>query len=69
MDPLTYNDAITRPALEEHLESILKAAGVMAGADCTRTEHRDRIHSECNAVRQALQNLLSAYMSNVSFLC
>lgn len=38
----------------------------MADADCTRDERRERIVAECNAVRQALQDLLSEYMSNVS---
>lgn len=66
MDPLAYNEARSRPTLEERLESIVNAAALMADADCTRDERRDRIVSECNAVRQALQDLLTAYMSNVS---
>lgn len=37
----------------------------MADADCTRDERRERIVAECNAVRQALQDLLSEYMANV----
>ena len=31
---------------------------------CTRDERRERIVAECNSVRQALQDLLSEYMSN-----
>lgn len=66
MDPLSYNEKRSRPTLEEQLESIISAAALMADADCTRDERRERIVAECNAVRQALQDLLSAYMSNVS---
>lgn len=66
MDPSVYNEARSRPSLEERLESIISAAALMADADCTRDERRARIVSECNAVRQALQDLLSEYISNVS---
>lgn len=66
MDPSTYNEARSRPSLEERLESIISAAALMADANCTRLSRRDRIVSECNAVRQALQDLLSEYISNVS---
>ena len=38
----------------------------MADADCTRDERRDRIVTECNAVRHALQELLTEYSTNVS---
>lgn len=38
----------------------------MADSSCTRDERRERIVAECNAVRQALQDLLSEYMNNVS---
>ncbi|XP_055306699.1 catenin alpha isoform X1 [Sitodiplosis mosellana] len=65
MDPLAYNEVRSRPTLEERLESIISAAALMADADCTRDERRERIVAECNAVRQALQDLLSAYMSNM----
>ncbi|XP_031617789.1 catenin alpha isoform X2 [Contarinia nasturtii] len=65
MDPLAYNEVRSRPSLEERLESIISAAALMADADCTRDERRERIVAECNAVRQALQDLLSAYMSNM----
>lgn len=69
MDPSAYNEARSRPSLEERLESIISAAALMADADCTRDERRARIVSECNAVRQALQDLLSEYISNVSIVC
>lgn len=65
MDPLTYSEKRSRQLLEERLESIISAAALMADADCTRDERRERIVAECNAVRQALQDLLSEYMSNV----
>ncbi|XP_005175749.1 catenin alpha [Musca domestica] len=65
MDPLTYSEKRSRQLLEERLESIISAAALMADADCTRDERRERIVAECNAVRQALQDLLTEYMSNV----
>lgn len=67
MDPLAYDEVLTRPSLEELLESIISGAALMADSSCTRDERRERIVAECNAVRQALQDLLSEYMSNVSF--
>ena len=66
MDPLTYNEVRTRPSLEERLESIISGAALMADSSCTRDDRRERIVQECNSVRQALQDLLSEYMSNVS---
>ncbi|GLH13429.1 Catenin alpha [Gryllus bimaculatus] len=65
IDPLTYNEVRTRPSLEERLESIISGAALMADSSCTRDERRERIVAECNAVRQALQDLLSEYMSNL----
>lgn len=65
MDPLTYSEKRSRQLLEERLESIISAAALMADADCTRDERRERIVAECNAVRQALQDLLSEYMANL----
>lgn len=64
IDPLMYNEVRTRPALEERLESIISGAALMADSSCTRDDRRERIVAECNQVRQALQDLLSAYMSN-----
>lgn len=68
MDPLAYNEVRTRPSLEERLESIISGAALMADSSCTRDDRRERIVAECNAVRQALQDLLSEYMSNVIYL-
>ncbi|XP_055371735.1 catenin alpha isoform X2 [Condylostylus longicornis] len=65
MDPMTYSEKRSRQLLEERLESIISAAALMADADCTRDERRERIVAECNAVRQALQDLLSEYMANL----
>ncbi|CAH0561952.1 unnamed protein product [Brassicogethes aeneus] len=65
MEPLAYNEVHTRPSLEERLESIISGAALMADSSCTRDERREKIVAECNAVRQALQDLLSEYMSNM----
>ncbi|CAG7819895.1 unnamed protein product [Allacma fusca] len=65
MEPLAYNEVRTRPSLEERLESIISGAALMADSSCTRDERRERIVAECNAVRQALQDLLSEYMNNI----
>ncbi|XP_072947098.1 catenin alpha [Epargyreus clarus] len=64
MEPLAYSELRTRPSLEERLESIISGAALMADSSCTRDERRERIVAECNAVRQALQELLHEYMSN-----
>lgn len=68
MEPLAYSEVATRPSLEERLESIISGAALMADSSCTRDERRERIVAECNAVRQALQDLLSEYMANVSYI-
>ncbi|XP_013163414.1 PREDICTED: catenin alpha isoform X1 [Papilio xuthus] len=64
MEPLAYSELRTRPSLEERLESIISGAALMADSSCTRDERRERIVAECNAVRQALQELLHEYMTN-----
>merc|ERR1719260_564565 len=64
INPLTYEEHKYRPSLEERLESIISGAALMADSSCTRDERRERIVAECNAVRQALQELLSEYMVN-----
>ncbi|CAG9790572.1 unnamed protein product [Diatraea saccharalis] len=64
MEPLAYSESRTRPSLEERLESIISGAALMADSSCTRDERRERIVAECNAVRQALQDLLHEYMTN-----
>ena len=44
-----------RPGLEERLEEIISGAALLADSNCTRDDRKERIVSECNAVRQALQ--------------
>ncbi|XP_008047070.1 catenin alpha-2, partial [Carlito syrichta] len=61
---MTFSEARFRPSLEERLESIISGAALMADSSCTRDDRRERIVAECNAVRQALQDLLSEYMNN-----
>ena len=56
----------TRPNLEERLESIISGAALMADSSCTRDERREKIVSECNAVRQALH--VSALCLHIYFL-
>lgn len=68
MDPLAFTEERFRPSLEERLESIISGAALMADSSCTRDDRRERIVAECNSVRQALQDLLSEYMGNVSVL-
>lgn len=69
VDPLAFTEERFRPSLEERLESIISGAALMADSSCTRDDRRERIVAECNSVRQALQDLLSEYMGNVSVLC
>ncbi|KAK2109651.1 Catenin alpha-1 [Saguinus oedipus] len=64
VDPLSFSEERFRPSLEEHLECIISGAALMADSSCTRDDRRERIVAECNAVRQALQDLLSEYMGN-----
>uniref|UniRef100_A0A8D2AVZ0 Catenin alpha-1 n=1 Tax=Sciurus vulgaris TaxID=55149 RepID=A0A8D2AVZ0_SCIVU len=64
VDPLSFSEERFRPSLEEHLESIISEVALMTGSSCTRGDRRERIVAECNAVRQALQDLLSEYMDN-----
>uniref|UniRef100_A0A4W3GCB8 Catenin alpha 3 n=1 Tax=Callorhinchus milii TaxID=7868 RepID=A0A4W3GCB8_CALMI len=63
-DPLTNDENKLRPMLEKRLENIVSGAALLADSSCTRDLHREQIITECNAVRQALQDLLSEYMSN-----
>lgn len=66
MDPITLSEVQIRPSLEKRLEGIISGAALLADSSCTRDLHRERIITECNAIRQALQDLLSEYMNNVS---
>lgn len=65
MDPGQYKPSRTRALLEERLESIISGAALMADSSCTRDERRERIVKQCNAVRQALQDLLTEYENSV----
>ncbi|CAF2495810.1 unnamed protein product [Rotaria sp. Silwood2] len=62
MKPQKFNEQIIRPQLEERLESIISGAALLADSLSTREDRRDRIVQECNAVRQALQDLLDEYI-------
>uniref|UniRef100_A0A7N4NNL4 Catenin alpha 3 n=1 Tax=Sarcophilus harrisii TaxID=9305 RepID=A0A7N4NNL4_SARHA len=64
LDPLTVSDEKIRPSLEKRLEAIISGAALLADSSCTRDFHRERIITECNSIRQALQDLLSEYMDN-----
>ncbi|XP_062833573.1 catenin alpha-3 isoform X4 [Anolis carolinensis] len=64
LEPLTVNEEKIRPTLEKRLEAIISGAALLADSSCTRDLHRERIITECNAIRQALQDLLSEYMNN-----
>ncbi|CAM5128807.1 unnamed protein product [Eretmochelys imbricata] len=64
LDPLTMNEEKIRPSLEKRLEGIISGAALLADSSCTRDFHREQIITECNAIRQALQDLLSEYMNN-----
>ncbi|XP_073097082.1 catenin alpha-3 isoform X3 [Manis javanica] len=65
MDPLTVTEEELRPSLEKRLEAIISGAALLADSSCTRDFHRERIIAECSAIRQALQDLLSEYMSDL----
>ncbi|XP_053163712.1 catenin alpha-3 isoform X4 [Hemicordylus capensis] len=64
LDPLSVNEEKIRPSLEKRLEGIISGAALLADSSCTRDLHRERIITECNAIRQALQDLLSEYINN-----
>ncbi|XP_064121957.1 catenin alpha-like [Macrobrachium nipponense] len=64
IDPLDYNEVTSRPTLEEQLEAIISGAALMADSYSTRDDRKQRIVHECNAVREALQDLLTEYMDN-----
>ena len=67
MNPLTYEDRSARPSLEERLESIVSGAALLADSSCTRDDRKEKIVTECNAVRQALQVSLSVL--SIVFCC
>jgi len=66
IDPLEFNEVRHRQSLEERLESIISGAALLADSSCTREGRQERIVAECNAVRQALQDLLQEYMNSAA---
>uniref|UniRef100_A0A8C9B8L0 Catenin alpha-1 n=1 Tax=Phocoena sinus TaxID=42100 RepID=A0A8C9B8L0_PHOSS len=64
VDPLSFSEERFRPSLEGRLQSVISGAALMADSSCTRDDRRERVVAECNAVRQALQDLLSQYVGN-----
>ena len=64
-----FNESRTRLKLETQLENIISAVALMADSESTRAARRDRIVSECNVVRQALQELLGALAAAASGRC
>ena len=67
MNPLTYEDRSARPSLEERLESIVSGAALLADSSCTRDDRKEKIVTECNAVRQALQVSFSVSQFSVLY--
>lgn len=69
MDPSEYQSHRHRPQLEELLEQIARGSGLIADQYCVnRQERHAQIVSGVNSLRQALQDLLTEYEKNVSFL-
>ena len=66
INPAQFNEARMRLKLETQLENIISAVALMADSESTRPMRRDRIVNDCNVLRQALQDLLNAYISNQS---
>ncbi len=67
INPIQFNESRMRLKLETQLENIISAVALMADSESTRPNRRDRIVDECNVLRQALQDLLNAYITNVKF--
>jgi catenin alpha len=65
MKPQKFNEQTLRPQLEERLEGIISGAALLADSLSTRDDRREKIVQECNAVRQALQELLDEYIQYV----
>ncbi|CAF0896434.1 unnamed protein product [Brachionus calyciflorus] len=66
INPMQFNEQRMRLKLETQLENIISAVALMADSESTRGNRRDRIVNECNVLRQALQDLLNAYVNNKS---
>ena len=67
INPLYYEESKFRPSLEERLESIVSGAALLADSSCTRDDRKEKIVTECNAVRQALQVSLSVSQFSVLY--
>lgn len=64
INPNQFNETRMRSKFESQLENIISAVALMADSESTRPNRRDRIVDECNVLRQALQDLLNAYINN-----
>jgi len=64
IEPANFKETTTRPRLENQLEQIVSGAALVADSLFTREDHKEKIVESCNAVRQALQDLLSEYLDN-----
>ncbi|KHJ46462.1 vinculin family protein [Trichuris suis] len=64
VEPSNYSSKAVRPSLEAELERIISGAALIADSTNTRDERKNKIVQECNAVRQALQDLLTEYEKN-----
>lgn len=76
IEPYAYVESEMRPKLEASLERIITASAAVADFVCSLKddckfcrndklqERQDLFVDKCNSVRQALQDLLSEYMSN-----
>lgn len=64
-----FNETRMRLKLETQLENIISAVALMADSESTRPKRRDRIVNECNVLRQALQDLLNAYINYTNRKC
>lgn len=60
-----FNEPRIRVKLETQLENIISAVALMADSESTRPNRRDKIVDECNVLRQALQDLLNAYVKRI----
>jgi ribosomal protein S15P/S13E len=65
MDPSEFQSHRHRPQLEELLERIASASGLIADMNTTKPMRRDQIISGVNNLRKALQDLLEEYEQNV----
>lgn len=69
INPGQFNESRMRLKLETQLENIISAVALMADSESTRPKRRDRIVNECNVLRQALQDLLNAFVGLTTGRC